>query len=74
MSAHSIGHVPLQLDENEAVQLARAVQILVKELGFDHEEVERSYSESLAYFLKNDHGEQDFRGDANRNLLLTATK
>jgi hypothetical protein len=50
----NINHTTLQLDEKEATQLARAVQTLVRELGFDPEEVDRSYGDSLAYFLKND--------------------
>ena len=58
MSEQNINHARLHLDEKEAIQLARAVQILLQDLGFDPEEVNRSYKESLAYFLKNDHIDQ----------------
>ena len=62
MSEQNINHARLHLDEKEATQLARAVQILVQELGFDPEEVDRSYTESRAYFLKNDHIDQRAMG------------
>ena len=41
-----------QLNERESAKLAEAVQKLVKELGFPHEEINRSYQESYEYFLK----------------------
>jgi len=62
MSEQNVNLAVLHLDEKEATQLARAVQILVQELGFDPEEVDRSYKESLAYFLKNDHIDQRAMG------------
>jgi len=62
MSEQNVNLAVLHLDEKEATQLARAVQILVQELGFDPEEVDRSYKESLAYFLKNDHIDQRSMG------------
>jgi len=62
MSEQNINHARLHLDEKEAIQLARAVQILLQELGFDPEEVDRSYKESLAYFLRNDHIDQRSMG------------
>jgi len=40
------------LNERESAKLAEAVQKLVKELGFPHEEINRSYQESYEYFLK----------------------
>jgi len=58
MSEQNVSHAVPHLDEKEAAQLARAVQILLQELGFDPEEVDRSFKESLAYFLKNDHIDQ----------------
>jgi hypothetical protein len=64
MSAQNVKHVVLHLNEKESVQLARAVQVLVRELGFDPEAVDRSYEESLAYFMKNDHFDQSFRADS----------
>jgi hypothetical protein len=42
----------LRLDEHEAAQLAYAVQMLVQELGFPPEDVNRSFKDSFAYFLK----------------------
>ena len=62
MSEQNINHARLHLDEKEAIQLARAVQILLQELGFDPEEVDRSYKESLAYVLRNDHIDQRSMG------------
>jgi len=41
-----------QLNERESAKLAEAVQRLMKELGFSHEEINRSYQESYEYFLK----------------------
>jgi len=64
MSDQDVSHNMPQLDEKEAAQLARAVQILIQELGFDTEEVDRSYKESLAYFMKNDHIDQSCKGDS----------
>jgi len=57
MFEQNIKHSSLRLNETEATQLARLVQILVRELGFDPEEVDRSYNDSRAYFLKNDRSE-----------------
>lgn len=62
MSEQNVNPAVLHLDEQEATQLARAVQILVQELGFDPEEVDRSYKESLAFFLKDDHIDQRSMG------------
>jgi hypothetical protein len=73
MSAQNVNHVALHLDEKEAAQLARAVQILVQELGFAPEEVDRAYRESFAYFLKNDHLDQSFQGDARLTGRTTTT-
>jgi hypothetical protein len=42
----------LHLDEHEAAQLAYAVHKLVRELGFPPEEVNRSFKDSFAYFIK----------------------
>lgn len=64
MSDQKVNHAVLHLTERESAQLARAVQILVQELGFDPEEVDRSYKESLAFFLKDDHLDQGFRGES----------
>jgi hypothetical protein len=64
MSDQNVNHAVLHLTERESAQLARAVQILVQELGFDQEEVDRSYNESLAFFLNNDHLDQSFRGES----------
>jgi len=64
MSDQRVNHAVLHLTERESAQLACAVQILVQELGFDQEEVDRSYNESLAFFLKNDHLDQSFRGES----------
>ena len=66
MSDQNVNHAVLHLNERESAQLARAVQILVQELGFDQEEVDRSYNESLAFFLKKDHYDQHFSGDLRR--------
>jgi hypothetical protein len=46
-------NIPLQLDERESAELAFAVEKLVQELGFPLEDVNRSYRDSLAFFLKN---------------------
>ncbi len=43
----------LRLDERESTQLAYAVQRLVRDLGFPPEEVNRSFRESFAFFIKN---------------------
>ncbi|MGC1456428.1 MAG: hypothetical protein WA946_14690 [Nitrospirota bacterium] len=64
MSDQNLNHAVLHLSERESAQLARAVQILIQELGFDQEEVDRSYNESLAFFLKNEHYDQRLSGDA----------
>ncbi len=63
MPDQNANHAALHLDERESVQLARAVQILVQELGFDPEEVDRSYVKSLAYFMNNDHFDQGCKDD-----------
>jgi hypothetical protein len=42
----------LRLDEQEAVLLAHAVYQLVQELGFPPEDVNRSFKDSFAYFMK----------------------
>lgn len=42
----------LYLNERESAQLAEAVRRLVTELGFEPEEINRSYRESFEYFLK----------------------
>jgi len=63
MYDQSVNKAVLYLDERESVLLACAVQVLVRELGFDQEEVDRSYRESLAYFLKNDYLDQNFLGE-----------
>jgi hypothetical protein len=63
MSDQNANYAVLQLNERESIQLARAVQLLVQELGFNQEEVDRSYMKSLAYFMKNDHCDQSFRDD-----------
>jgi hypothetical protein len=52
MAYQNINHTALHLDEDEAAKLARAVQMLVLELGFEKEQVECSYKKSLAYFLE----------------------
>jgi hypothetical protein len=52
MLEQSVMTVIPYLNEKESAQLATAVQWLVRELGFPPEEVDRSYNESLAYFLK----------------------
>ena len=45
----------LHLSEKESAQLALAVQILIHELGFEPEDVDRAYNESFAYFINDDH-------------------
>ncbi|HUI45151.1 MAG TPA: hypothetical protein VL122_04035 [Nitrospirota bacterium] len=52
MPVPSVMMVTPHLNEKESAQLAEAVQWLVRELGFPPEEVDRSYQESLAYFLR----------------------
>jgi hypothetical protein len=42
----------LRLDEQEAALLAYAVYQLVQELGFPPEDVNRSFKDSFAYFIK----------------------
>lgn len=42
---------PIHLSERESAQLASAVQVLIRELGFEPDEVERSYQKSFAYFM-----------------------
>ncbi len=43
----------LRLDEKESAQLAYAVQWLVQDLGFPPEDVNRSFTDSFAFFIKN---------------------
>jgi hypothetical protein len=43
----------LRLDVREATQLAYAVQWLVQDLGFPPEDVNRAFTESFAFFIKN---------------------
>jgi hypothetical protein len=71
MFEQNVSHVVLHLDEKEATQLAHAVQILVQELGFDPEEVDRYYKESLAFFLRNDHIDQRSRGDSHITVQMS---
>ncbi len=52
MPVQSVMEVAPYLNEKESAQLAAAVQWLVRELGFSPEEVDRSYQESFAYFLR----------------------
>ncbi len=52
MMEQSIMTVVPCLNEKESAQLASAVQRLVEDLGFPPEEVDRSYRESFAYFLR----------------------
>ncbi len=52
MPEQSVMTVTPYLNEIESAQLAAAVQRLVLELGFPAGEVDRSYRESLAYFLR----------------------
>jgi hypothetical protein len=73
MSDEKINHAALHLTERESVQLARAVQILVQELGFDPEEVDRSYKESLAFFLKDDHLDQGCMSESHVAVQTGAT-
>ena len=46
-------NINLRLDERESSQLACAVEKLVYELGFPPEDIDRSYKDSFAFFLKN---------------------
>jgi hypothetical protein len=52
MDEQQVQNNNLRLDEQEAAQLAHAVQMLVRELGFPPEEVNRSFKDSFAYFMK----------------------
>lgn len=52
MPDQCVNHISLRLDEKESTQLAHAVQRLVQELGLPPEEVNRSFGESFAYFIK----------------------
>ena len=49
----------LHLSEKESAQLASAVQMLIHELGFEPDEVQRSYQKSFAYFMNADLGHVD---------------
>jgi hypothetical protein len=53
MPEQSINNIDLRLDENESALLACAVEWLVHELGFPPDDVNRSYRDSFAFFLKN---------------------
>lgn len=53
MSEQCVNNVDLRLDEKESAILACAVEWLVQELGFPPEDVNRSYRDSFAFFLKN---------------------
>ena len=46
-------NINLRLDERESALLAYAVEQLIHELGFPPEDVNRSYKDSFAFFLKN---------------------
>ncbi len=52
MTEQSIATVVTSLSEKESIQLASAVQKLVKDLGFSPEEIDRSFQESFEYFLR----------------------
>jgi hypothetical protein len=52
MDTPSVQNITLSLDEQEAAQLAHAVHKLVQELGFPPEDVNRSFNDSFAYFIK----------------------
>ena len=52
MDEHRVQSIYLRLDVHEAAQLADAVQLLVQELGFPPEDVNRSFKDSFTYFLK----------------------
>jgi hypothetical protein len=51
MDEQRVQNTNLHLNEQEAAQLAYAVQMLVRELGFPPEEVNRSFKDSFAYFI-----------------------
>jgi hypothetical protein len=52
MDEQRVQNTSLRLDEQEAAQLAYAVYKLVQELGFPPEDVNRSFKDSFAYFIK----------------------
>jgi hypothetical protein len=52
MDEQRLQNTNLILDEREAAQLAYAVQKLVQDLGFPPEEVNRSFKDSFAYFMR----------------------
>jgi hypothetical protein len=52
MDTQSGQSTDLRLDEHEAAQLAYAVHKLVQELGFPPEDVNRSFKDSFAFFIK----------------------
>jgi hypothetical protein len=52
MDDQRVQNTNLRLDEQEAAQLAYAVHKLVQELGFPPEDVNRSFKDSFAYFIK----------------------
>ncbi len=52
MPEQGVDNIDLRLDERESALLACAVEWLVLELGFPPEDVNRSYKDSFAFFLK----------------------
>ena len=52
MDDQGVKNASLRLDQQEAAQLAYAVQKLVQELGFPPEDVNRSFKDSFTYFTK----------------------
>jgi hypothetical protein len=53
MQEQCVPTISLRLDERESALLACAVEWLVQELGFPPDDVDRSYQDSFAFFLKN---------------------
>jgi hypothetical protein len=52
MDEQRVLNTSLRLDEQEAALLAHAVYQLVQELGFPPEDVNRSFKDSFAHFIK----------------------
>ena len=52
MQEQCANNIDLRLDERESALLACAVEWLVHELGFPPDDVNRSYRDSFAFFLK----------------------
>lgn len=52
MDEQHVLNTGLRLDEQEAALLAYAVYQLVQELGFPQEDMNRSFEDSFAYFIK----------------------